>query len=66
MEASQDLTVREACSISKYSRVHIYQIIFDNRVKWKKVIRGRPILLIDRESLLDYMRKQGRHAQPTS
>jgi hypothetical protein len=57
-----ELTVTEAVHFSSYTRVHLYNLINAGRLKSRRAkMRAAPIIiLIDRASLEDYMREQGR------
>lgn len=57
-----ELTVAEAMRFSSYTRVHIYNLVTAGRLKSKraKMRAGPVVILIDRSSLENYMREQGR------
>jgi len=57
-----ELTVAEAIRFSAYTRCHLYNLITAGKLKNRKgKMRAGPIIiLIDRLSLEEYMREQGR------
>lgn len=57
-----ELTVTEAVRFSSYTRVHLYNLINAGRIKSRRAkMRASPvIILIERQSLEEYMREQGR------
>jgi len=57
-----ELTVAEAMRFSSYTRVHLYNLITAGKLRSKRAkMRAGPIvILIDRLSLEEYMREQGR------
>jgi len=57
-----ELTIAEAMRFSAYTRVHLYNLVTAGRLKSKRAkMRAGPIvILIERQSLEDYMREQGR------
>lgn len=64
-----ELTVTEAVSYSKFSRMHLYNLINAGRIKSRKAkMRAAPIIiLIDRASLEAYMLERERpvNGEPT-
>ena len=54
-----EITVREAMVISSYSRLHIYGLVYNRRIKSRKEeTRTGPLILIDRSSFLEYLKKR--------
>jgi hypothetical protein len=59
-----ELTVTEAMRFSGYMRCHIYNLIHQDKVQSRraKMRAGLIVLLVNRASLEEYMKKQGRAA----
>ncbi len=57
-----DLTVTEAVQLSGYTRVHVYHLINEGKLKTRRAAlrAAGVIILIDRGSLEDYLRLRGR------
>ena len=56
-----EVTVREAVLMSGYSRAQIYNLIWNRRLKVRRELsKGLLINLIDRQSLIDYLKARGR------
>jgi len=63
---AQEIDVKEAVRITGYSRVWIYNLLFQGRIKFRKDPRRKPSIFIDRDSLLTYINNQGRPANETN
>ena len=57
-----ELTISESMRFSAYTRVHLYNLVTAERIKSRraKMRAGPVVILIDRQSLEEYMREQGR------
>lgn len=55
------ITVNDAVQISSYTRGYVYILLRDKKIKSTMYRLGRMrMFLIDKQSLLDFMEKQGR------
>lgn len=59
----EEIDLREAVRLSGYSRIHMYNLLFEEKVKSRKLLGRR---LIDKASLLAYLIKQERPVNETS
>jgi hypothetical protein len=57
-----ELTVKEAVRFSGYTRIHLYNLIHSEKIKFRcaKMRTGPIVFLIERASLEAYMQEQGR------
>lgn len=55
------ISVTEAVKLSNYNRPYIYNLLSRGKLKGKKIwSRIGPLILIDKQSLLDYCKEQER------
>lgn len=55
------ITVTQAVALSHYTRIHIYNLMKNGRLKHTRAkVLGIKICLIDKQSLLDYCKEQER------
>lgn len=64
---NHEIDIREAVRLSGYSRIHVYNLIFEGKVRARKdTSRSSPIYFIERDSLLSYLESRGRAANESN